>query len=453
MKTILTLLCAVTLTALSVSFAFASGEVPAKAQDHPIVLKNAVIHTGSGATIDGGMIVFDKGKITAIGTSVAIPQGAEIIDLKGQNVYPGFIDGRSNIGLTEIGAVRATNDINESGDVNPNLRPEVAINPESELIPVTRANGITMAVTMPSGGLISGMASLALLDGWTWEDMTFKAPVGLVMSWPSMTINHAWWERRSEDDQKKERDKQLDQLRQIFSDARSYMKAKLAEGNNSVPYHPHDAKLEAMIPVLQGKIPVFVDAEEVQQIEAAIAWADKEQVKLVIMGGYDAWRVTDLLKAHDVSVIVNPVMRLPWRRFEEYDQAQLLPKKLFEAGVHFCIAGEGGASNERNLPYQAAMAVGHGLPKDEAMKAITINAAQIFGVSDRVGSLEVGKDATIIVSDGDPLEIASNITMEFMQGKNIQLTSRHTRFYEKYKTKYEQEDPSKLVPPKKIKGE
>lgn len=413
-----------------------AAEIPAKAQDHAIAIVGATIHPVSGPAIEHGTILFDKGKIVAIGANIEVPQQAERIDATGKHVYPGMIDARSNLGLTEIGAVRATNDITESGSINPNLRVDVAINPESEIIPVTRANGITTAITMPDGGAISGRAAAISLDGWTWEDMTLKSPIGLVVNWPSMTINKAWWERRSEDDQKKAREKALSEIRDAFRDARAYAKAKQSESRGDVPYHKSDLRWEAMIPVLEGKIPVLMNAEELQQIEAAVAWADQENVRLVLVGGYDAWRVANLLKAKDIPVIVNPIQRTPWRRWEEYDDPATLPKKLFDAGVRFCIAGEGGASNERNVPYNAAMAASYGLPKEEALKAVTLYPAQILGIADRAGSLEVGKDATLIITNGDPLEITTNVTMEFIQGRNESLESRHTHFYDKYKEKY-----------------
>lgn len=437
MKTIQYIFSIAILLMLGASRVFASGETPAPPQDHPIALTNATIHTVSGDIVQGA-IVFEKGKITALGESVSIPQGAEVIDLKGKHVYPGMIDACSQLGLVEIEAVRGGNDAGETGEINPNIRPEVAINPESEMLPVTRANGITMALTMPSGGIISGTAAIITLDGWSWEDLRYKAPVGLVIDWPQMTIAHAWWERRPEEELKKERDRQLALIRTSFADARAYLKAKLSEANSTAPYHKFDERWEAMIPVLEGKIPVLVRADEVQQIEAAVAWAARENVKLIIVGGYDAWRVAELLKQNHVAVIVNPIHRLPSRRFEEYDQAALLPKKLCDAGVQFCIAGDGSASNERNIPYHAAMAAGHGLPKEEALKAVTLYPAQILGIGENAGSLETGKDATLIVTSGDPLEISTNVAMEFIQGKKIPLTSRHTRLYEKYKAKYGQ---------------
>jgi imidazolonepropionase-like amidohydrolase len=194
--------------------------------------------------------------------------------------------------------------------------------------------------------------------------------------------------------------------------------------------------LKALIPVIEGKIPVLVDANDLLQIEAAVTWAEAENVKLVIVGGYDAWRAADLLKARNIPVIVTPIQRVPAREWEAYDDAATLPKKLHDAGITFCIAGEGGSSNERNLPYHAAMAASYGLPKDEALKSVTLYPAQILGIADRVGSLDVGKDATLIVTDGDPLEITSQVAMEYIQGKTIPLQSKHTRLYEKYKEKY-----------------
>ena len=418
------------------SSAATASEIPAKPQDHPIAIVGATIHTVSGATIENGTILFDKGRITAVGTNVTLPQGTETLDGSGKHVYPGFIDAHSNIGLTEIGAVRATNDMTESGSLNPNVRAEAAVNPESEIIPVTRVNGVTTAATFPDGGVISGTAAVLSLDGWSWEDMTEKAPAGLVVNWPQMTINKAWWEQRSEEDQKKAREKALNELRNAFRDARAYLKAKRSETGSAVPYHNTDLRWEAMVPVLEGKIPVLVNAEEIQQIQAAVAWADQEGIKLVIVGGYDSWRAADLLKSRNIPVIVNPILRTPWRRGEAYDDPAALPQKLHDAGVPFCIAGDGGASNERNLPYHAAMAASYGLSKEEALKSVTLYPAQILGIADRQGSLEAGKDATLFISDGDPLEIMSNVTTVFIQGKNISMESRHTMLYKKYLEKY-----------------
>ena len=419
-----------------ITMAFSSGQIPAKPQEKTIAIVNATIHTVSGPMIEKGTIVFDKGKITAVGANVTVPQGAEVIDATGKHVYPGLVSSDTYIGLTEIGAVRASNDRNEVGRINPNVRAEAAFNPESELIPVARANGITTIVTSPSGGLISGTSAAMTMDGWTWEDMTLKAPAALYVQWPNMNIRRGTFVTRSEEDQKKEREQQLKDLADSFREARAYMLAKKAESQKGIPYHNVDKRWEAMVPVLERKIPVVVYATDMQQIQAAVAWAEQENVKLIIKGGYDSWRVADLLKKNNVAVLAGGVFRIPGRRFERYDEAYVLPKKLYDAGIQFAIISEEEAAHERNLPYQAAMAAAYGLPKDEALKAITLYPAQIFCIADRVGSLETGKDATLLVTTGDPLEIICSVEMEFIQGRKIDLSSKHTMLYEKYKEKY-----------------
>ena len=416
--------------------AFSSDAIPAKPQDHPIVLTNATIHPVVGPVIEKGMILFDKVKIVSVGADLAAPPGAERIDVSGKHVYPGLISPDTYIGLTEVGAVRATRDRTETGRINSNVRAETAFNPESEVIPVTRANGITMAVVSPSGPLIAGMGAVMLMDGWTWEDMTFKAPSALYVTWPSMVTSRSRFVRQTEEEQKKEREKNLKELADAFRDARAYMVAKKGEAQKGVPYHDVDVRLEAMIPVLEGKVPVVVWATEMQQIEAAVAWAQQEKIRLIIGGGHDAWRVADLLKNHDVPVLAGDILRLPTHRFDEYDDPYSLPSKLLAAGVHFAIISGEEPPHERNLPYHASMAAAYGLPIDEALKAITLYPAQIFGIADRVGSLEVGKDATLIVTTGDPLDMRSSVEMEFIQGRKIDLQSKHTRLYEKYKEKY-----------------
>ncbi len=422
---------------LTQNFPFAGpGQIPAKPQEKVIAIVNATIHPVSSVTIEKGTIIFDKGKITAVGASVSVPQGAEVIDASGKHVYPGLISPDTYIGLNEIGAVRATWDRNESGRINPNVKASVAFNPESELIPVARANGITTVITSPGGGIVSGMGAAMTMDGWTNEETALKSPIGLYVNWPSMHVNRAPRVRTSEEDQKKERDKQLKELADAFKDARAYMNAKKAESDKSIPYHNVDARWEAMIPVLEGKVPVVVRATEMRQIEAAVAWAEQEKLRLIIAGGHDAWRVADLLRKNNVPVLAGGIHRIPGRSFERYDEAFVLPEKLRQAGIQFAIISEDEAAHERNLPYQAATAAAYGLPKDEALKAITLYPAQIFGIADRVGSIEVGKDATLIVTTGDPLEITSNVTMEFIQGRRIDLSSRHTMLYEKYEEKY-----------------
>ncbi|MDH4068952.1 MAG: amidohydrolase, partial [Ignavibacteria bacterium] len=255
----------------------ASDQIPAKKQDHPIALTGATIYPVSGPAIPNGSILFDKGVIVAVGSSIPYPEGTEVIDITGKHVFPGLISSDTEIGLVEIGAVRATRDQSETGRINPNVRAQAAFNPESEIIPVTRANGITMFVTAPSGGLISGTSAIMLSDGWTWEDMTFKAPAALVVNWPRMTISTAPWIRQSEEEQKKEIAKQLEELNEALRDARSYKQAREADAKL-----PVDIRWEAMLPFLAGDAPVMILANEIQQIQAAVAWGAAEGLRIII---------------------------------------------------------------------------------------------------------------------------------------------------------------------------
>ncbi len=421
--------------AVSVQAAFAFPEVPGATQQTPVALVGGTIHPVSGPAIASGTLVFAAGKIVAVGASddVAVPKDAIKLDAKGKHIYPGLFDGLSNIGLVEINAVRATRDYQESGRINPNVKANVSVNPDSELIPVTRSNGVLLALTAPNGGLISGRSSVLQLDGWTFEDLTLKADVGLHIEWPRMLPAMDWDEKKSPDQQRKDRDESLDRLRKVFDNARAYQKARSAKNGQQV-----DLRLEAMLPVLDRELPIIVMANEVQQIQAAIAFASKQNVKLIIAGGYDAVLCAPLLKKHSVPVIVTGTYRLPRRRADDYDAPYTLPDRLRAAGIPFCIAGTGrfGASNVRNLPYHAATAVAFGLPPEEALKAITLYPAQVFGVADRVGSLEAGKDATLFIADGDPLETATQIERAYVGGREIDLSDRHKRLWKKYEEKY-----------------
>jgi len=415
----------------------ASDIIPGKPQNKPIALVGGTIHTITQGTIENGVVLFDKGKIIAVGKNVNIPKDAEIINISGKHVYPGLINAFTTVGLIEIGAVRATRDVTEVGLINPNVRAEVAFNPDSEHPPVTRANGITTVLVVPTGELIAGQSALMMLDGWTWEEMTLKAPVGLHIYWPRMIPpSTVRFSRQSPEELKKETERRLQLIRETFQKARAYKKAKESEAQKGIPYHETDLKYEAMIPVLEGKVPVFVHANSSKEILSAIEWAESEKVKIVIVGGSDAWKVADVLKNKNIPVILTNIHRLPSTRDSEYDEPFTVAYKLYKAGVKFCIGGEGGYYNERNLPYQAATCAAFGLPKDEALKAITIYPAEILGVADKVGSIEPGKDATLIVTTGDPLEIPTQVVYEFIHGRKVDLTNRQTKLYEKYLEKY-----------------
>jgi hypothetical protein len=312
------------------------------------------------------------------------------------------------------------------------------VNPDSELIPVTRANGVLLVLSSPSGGLVAGTSAVLQLDGWTWEDLTLKAPAAMHVAWPGMRARRGESESESNDP--------LRELKQLFDEAERY---RLAENRSSI-----DVRLEAMVPVLEGKVPLLVDADTRRQIQSAVAFAAQRKVKLIVRGGYDAEQCAALLKECDVPVIVPAIYRLPRRRSDPFDAAYTLPARLHRAGVRYCIAGGDrfAASNLRNLPYHAATAAAYGLSQDEALKAITLYPAQILGVADRVGSLEPGKDATLIVTDGSPLETSTQVLMAYVQGRRIDLSNRHQELADKYHEKYRRREaagqqPSAAAPP------
>jgi imidazolonepropionase-like amidohydrolase len=401
---------------------------PGAPEERAVALVGGTIHLAQGGDIPNGTIVFDRGRITAVGASVEVPAGAERIDVTGKQVYPSLIDPNSILGLAEFEAARATIDYTETGDLTPNVKAEVAFNPESESIPVTRSNGVLLANVVPRGSVLRGTSAMMMLDGWTWADMTLQAPTGMVLTWPGMVVNTVGPARDTEEDQKKARDKALKQISDTFDQARAYLTA--GKGRT------FDARWEAMLPVLEGKEPFIVEANEIQGIRAAVAFCERQNVKMILLGGYDAPDCADLLAKHDIPVIVGIVHRLPAREYEAYDTPFTVADRLRKAGVRFCIANGGGFWNERNLPYEAATCIAYGIPADEALKAITIYPAQILGVADRVGSLETGKDATLFVSDGDILDVRSHVEKAWVQGRPVDLQDKQKVLWAKYREKY-----------------
>tara|TARA_B100000927_G_scaffold254018_2_gene220032 strand:+ start:3746 stop:5056 length:1311 start_codon:yes stop_codon:yes gene_type:complete len=415
----------------------ANEQIPAPPQKNPILLKNGYIHTVSKGTIEGS-ILFEKGKITRIAKYITPPKDCEIIDLNGKHVYPGMIAAVSGLGLIEINAVAVTNDHSERGDFNPNVRTNVAFNPDSEIIPTTRSNGILIANIIPNSGLVSGQSSVMMLDGWTWENATLSSPSGLHIIWPNMnSIAKNDYEKNRLNTAKEH----LNNLENIIKDARAYARLRQTKSRSAENYHDEDLRWESMIPYVNKKLPIYVHANEVKQIEAAISWSVRHSLNIIIVGGKDAWRTTDLLIKNRIPVIYESVTSLPYRRFEDYDQAYKTPSILYEKGVQFCISQYGSAGSAyqaRNLPYQASMAASYGLPKEAALRSITLSAAEILGIDKKVGSLETGKDATLFISNGDPLEIRTNILQAYIQGKKVDMGDRHKSLYSKYKEKYRQ---------------
>lgn len=391
---------------------------------------NATIHPITAPSIQNGTVVIRDGKIEAVGEKVPVPEGAQMIDATGLHLYPGLIDPDTNLGLTEIGSVTATNDTFETGRFNPNVRVEIAVNPDSELIPVARANGITTVVTTPEGGTLAGMGCVLNLAGWTWEDLCLKSPIGLYLNLPAPSSDP----NKPGEQRRREWEDSLKPLQEFLQDARRYQRARLASGKNGLPIHERDVRFEAMLPVLEGKLPLFVRMNSAIGIRAVLEWAEKESVRIVIVGGSEAWKVAPLLKAKGVPVILGRVHSLPAQEDTPYDEPFSIAKRLYEAGVTFCFSTND-TSNVRNLPYQAATAVAFGLPPGEALKALTIYPARILGLDHRLGSIELGKDANLILTTGDPLDIRTQVKQVFIAGRPVEMDTKHTRLYEKYRLK------------------
>src|SRR5436305_10966625 len=307
----------------------AADQLPGAPQLTPILISGADVYTVSGDVIRGGQVLFDEGRIVAVGKDVQVPSNTKHVDVTGKRVYPGLFAAGNDLGLVEVRSVRGSDDASETGTLNPNIRAEVAISPDSELIPVARANGVLLNLTLPEGSILPGSSAVLQLDGWTWQDLTLKAPAAIHVTWPSMTRPRARRvTQRQNAEETPKADEELRSLDQAFADARAYLAAK-----NSPKKPEHDARWEAMVPLLEGKIPLVVAADEVRQIRAAVAFAAREKVRLIVFGGYDAPLCADLLKTYDIPVIVNGIHRLPMRSDAPYDEPFTVPNRLREAGV------------------------------------------------------------------------------------------------------------------------
>lgn len=421
----------------------ASEQVPPPAQRVPLLVTNATLHPVSGPDIVNGRMLVDRGRIVALARpGEALPATAtppQVLDLAGAHVYPGFIAAPSTLGLVEVSSVAATVDTTENTPINPSVRALVAINPDSELLPVARSNGVLAALVTPqgpSGGGISGTSALVQMDGWTWEDMALVPEAALHVALPSLRLADEVLGPQLlpvADELRRFAAGRLKLIDGAFDAAAAYGRALAA-----TPALPRDTRWDAMQSVLRGERPLFVHAHELAQIRHALALADRHALKLVIVGGADAWRIAEVLRARDVAVIVGGVHQRPTRRDDDIDARFRVAARLHAAGVRFAIARAGGATSERNLPYEAASAAAHGLPRDEALKAITLYPAQILGVADRLGSLAPGRLANFFVTDGDPLETPTQVLRLFVQGRELAVDNKQTRLADKYRQRYEQ---------------
>ena len=409
---------------------------PTPAVPRSFSIVGATIHPVSGPDIPKGTIVVRDGKITAVVAGSAPAPDGPVIDAAGKHIYPSLLPPMTVLGLSEIGAVRATVDTTETGEINPDARGSVAVNFDSELLPVARSGGVLVAGVTPTGGIISGAVAAMKMEGWTREDATLRDPAAITVFWPSLAIDRSPTARRSVKSQEKRRDEAVAKLKNAFLDARAYAKARAAEGQAGIPRHDADAKLAALSPALEGRIPVVVAASELAQIRDAVKWAKEEKLRLVIWGGADAWRMADELAKADVPVIVDSPLDLPRREDEPYDTQFANAGKLAKAGVRVLFnEGGGNGSNVRNLPHVAATAVTFGFPREKALAGMTLEPAKMLGVADRVGSLEAGKDATFILTDGDILDLRSRVVGAYLDGRALDLTDKQKRLYEKYRNR------------------
>lgn len=425
----------------------------AGAATETILIRDADVYPVTGKEMKGYSVLIQDGKIAEIAAKIVPAKGVRIVEAKGMRVYPGMIDSGTELGLSEISGIRVTVDTGELGEFMPQLKALSAVNPDSEHFGVVRVNGITSAMTFPSSGgggggrgggerqLISGQAAMIHTDGWTWEDMEIKRSAAMTVAFPSLggrgrggavpdsvveilgqagVAGGAANARRTYDEG-------IAKLNDFFDNARRYQKAKAAH----LADFKTDLKFEAMLPVLEGKVPVAVSAARASTIHDAVQWAKKQNVKLVIMQPRELGKAAADLKAENVPVVFGRVLALPETEDSPYDEAFTLPAEAYKAGLKIAF---GTFTNEfvRNIPYQAATAVAFGLPYDEALRALTINPAQIWGAGDLLGSIEKGKLADLIVTDGDPLEIQTQVKHLYIKGKEVSLENKQTRLYQRY---------------------
>lgn len=419
------------LAVLFSSLSFAQ-QTPASKQTETISIVGATAHIGNGQIIENAVIVFENGKITRIGAAGNTQTAGRVIDAKGKHVYPGFIAPNSTLGLVEIDAVRATRDQSETGSVNPHVRSLIAYNAESKVVESCRPNGILIAQITPRGGRVSGTSSVVQLDAWNWEDAAVKVDDGIHMNWPNNFSRGRWWlgEPRGLRPNKNYA-KEVQQIQDGFNDAKSYL-----NGSKSPKHLP----FEAMTGLMNGSQKLYVHVDTEKGILDAIAFAKKNSLKLVIVGGYHAHKLATTLRQNNVPVLLHRAHSVPEMDDEDYDLSYKKAKILTDAGVLVGLENSGQMErmNTRNLPFLAGTVAAQGLDKEKALQLITSNTAKILGIDDQLGTLEVGKDATLFISEGDALDMRTNIlTYAFIQGRMLSLETHQTKLWKRYMKKFE----------------
>lgn len=426
------------------SFAFLIGNTqptvyPAPKQTQPIAITGATVHVGNGQVLNNATVLMVDGKITAVGNNVTIPAGAQTVNAQGKHVYPGLILSASNLGLVEIGSVRATSDVREIGDMNPDVRSITAYNVDSKVINTLRSNGVLLANVVPDGGLLSGTSSVVQLDAWTPQDAAYKTDQGIHLNMPTLMARPggrfggfgrgAGGPNAEQTDPVKEGLDRIEKLKSFFHEAKAYLDEPKHEETN--------LKFESLKGLFDKSEKLYVHANTVKQMLVALDFVKEFGFDVVIVGGSDSWQIADLLKQNNVSVILNQMHSLPTAEDDDVDQPYKTPAMLQKAGVTFAINDDDEQNRGRNLMFNAGTAATYGLTKEQALQAITLNAAKCLGIDKQTGSIEVGKDANIIISDGDILDMrTSQVTDAFIQGRQINLDNRQKQLNDRYLKRY-----------------
>lgn len=408
-------------------------QTPAPKQTQDYSIEGATAHLGNGEVIENSLIMFSNGKIKFVGSAkMKIARMGTVINAKGKHVYPGFIAANTSLGLAEIDAVRATRDVDEVGTMLPHIRSIIAYNTESKVVETMRPNGVLMAQVAPRGGVISGTSSIVQLDAWNWEDASIKTDDGIHMNWPNAFSRGRWW--MGEDPglkPNKDYQKNIEEFKDFFANAKSYLASNKSTKN--LPY-------ESLQGVLNGSQKMFVHVSGKKGITDAVNTCKELGIKnIVIVRGQEAEKVADLLNTNNIPVILERAHRLPNSEDTDYDRPYRAAKILADAGILVGLGMEGEMErmSTRNLPFYAGTYAAYGLDKEKAVQLITGNNAKILGIDDKVGTLEVGKDATLFISEGDALDMRTNILNEaFIQGRKISLESHQTKLWKRYSDKY-----------------
>ena len=414
----------------------ASAQITEKPGFGKYAITGGDIYTVTNGVIEDGIVLIDGNTITHVGKNAKITNEYTRIDATGKRVYPGFIDSGTGLGLVEIGAVSVTNDQNEVGSFNPNVMAFTAINPHSTAIPVTRTSGVTTVISKPGSGIISGKATLINLYGNSPDSMAIVQKAGLVHSWPS-SGRRGWWDDRSDEEIEKAYQKKLDEIKNYWKEAIAYnMMMSAYEESPSGKEQPNkDIQLNAMREVLQGEVPVILEVGEGKDILKALDWIkkmkDQTDARFILSGVENGWTVAEEIAEANIPCLVGPVLSIPSEDYMDYQAAYRNAAKLLDAGVQVALMTQD-AENVRNLPFNAGFAATYGMTIEEALKAITITPAKIFGVDNKIGSIEKGKVANLFIAEGDPFEPMNHIEQVFIDGFKIPMTNRHRQLYEQF---------------------